>query len=62
MNEYKSSNEFITKLETKNYKIGSFDVFLDKSKALLEFNNPNKSDELLKKMPTTLRASIVGKE
>ena len=62
MNEYKSSGEFITKLETKNYKIGSFDVFLDKSKALLEFNNPNKSDELLKKMPTTLRASIVGKE
>ena len=34
MNEYKSSGEFITKLETKNYKIESFDVFLDSSKAL----------------------------
>ena len=62
MNEYKSSGEFITKLETKNYKIGSFDVFLDKSKALLETYCPDSTDELLKKLPTTLRASIVDKK
>ncbi len=34
MNEYKSSNEFISKLETKNFKIGSFDVYLDNLKDL----------------------------
>ena len=30
--EYKSSNEFIPKLYTDNYMIGSFDVYLDKTK------------------------------
>lgn len=59
MDEYKSSNEFITKLETENYKIGSFDVYIEKSKDLLKKNN---QEELLDKMPTNLRASIISKE
>ena len=36
--EYKSSGEFIPKLYTDNFMIGSFDVYLDKSKGLIEKN------------------------
>ena len=36
--EYKSSGEFIPKLYTDNFMIGSFDVYLDKSKELIEKN------------------------
>ena len=64
--EYISSNEFIKKLETKNYEIGSFDVYLEKSKELIEQNNDkikkNIDDDLLKVMPTTYRASIIDKQ
>lgn len=58
--EYKSSGEFIPKLYTDNFMIGSFDVYLDKSKGLIEKNK--NLEGLLNKMPTSLRASIVSKE
>ena len=58
--EYKSSGEFIPKLYTDNFMIGSFDVYLDKSKGLIEKNK--NLEGLLDKMPTSLRASIVSKE
>lgn len=58
--EYKSSGEFIPKLYTDNFMIGSFDVYLDKSKELIEKNK--NLEGLLDKMPTSLRASIVSKE
>ena len=61
--EYESSNEFIKKLETDNFEIGSFDVYLDKSSELMDKNKDIgfASEELLKKLPTTYRASIVSK-
>lgn len=58
--EYTSSGEFIPKLYTDNFMIGSFDVYLDKSKGLIEKNK--NLEGLLDKMPTSLRASIVSKE
>ena len=58
--EYKSSGEFIPKLYTDNFMIGSFDVYLDKSKGLIEKNK--NLEGLLDRMPTSLRASIVSKE
>lgn len=58
--EYKSSGNFIPKLYTDNFMIGSFDVYLDKSKELIEKNN-SIIPELLDDMPTSLRASIVNK-
>lgn len=58
------SENFIAKLETENYQIGSFDVHLELSKALIK-NNSNLTDEeteeILKSMPTNYRASIVDK-
>ena len=59
--EYKSSGEFIPKLYTDNFMIGSFDVYLDKAKELID-RNKYTFNELLDKMPTSLRASIVNKE
>ena len=59
--EYKSSGEFIPKLYTDNFMIGSFDVYLEKAKELIE-RNKYTLNELLDKMPTSLRASIVNKE
>ena len=58
--EYRSSGEFIPKLYTDNFMIGSFDVYLDKSKGLIEKNK--NLGGLLDKMPTSLRASIVSRE
>ena len=58
--EYRSSGEFIPKLYTDNFMIGSFDVYLDKSKGLIEKNK--NLEGLLDKMPTSLRASIVSRE
>ena len=53
---------FITKFNTKNFKIGSFDVNVAKSKELIKQNN-NLSEEqakdILSSMPTTHRASII---
>ena len=62
--KYESSNEFIKKLETDNFEIGSFDVYLEKSSELM---NKNKdigydSEKLLSMLPTTYRASIVSKK
>ena len=59
--EYKSSGEFIPKLYTDSFMIGSFDVYLDKAKELIDRNKYTLND-LLDKMPTSLRASIVNKE
>lgn len=57
--------KFISKLETKQYMIGSFDAYLDMSKSLIK-NNSNLSDEevdsILKSMPTTYRAAITDRD
>lgn len=55
---------FISKLETNKYLIGSFDAYIEDSKKLIK-NNSNitfeEVDELLKKMPTIYRAAIIDK-
>ena len=55
---------FIPKLETEKYLIGSFDAYLDTTKQLIK-NNQNLTDEevdaLLKGMPTNYRAAIVDR-
>lgn len=56
---------FITKLETNNYLIGSFDSYIEESKELLSKNKSitiEEAEVLFKKMPTTTRASIVNKK
>jgi GNAT superfamily N-acetyltransferase len=58
--EYKSSNEFIPKLYTDNFMLGSFDVYLDKSKELIE-KHIGSIPGILEDMPTSLRASVVSK-
>ena len=59
------NNSFITKLETNNYLIGSFDTYIEKTKQLI-MNNSNitkeEAETILKEMPTTYRASIVSKD
>ena len=69
--DYVRSNEFIKKLESKNFQIGSFDVYLEKSKELINsnleyFKKIKKSflseDDVLKSLPAIYRASIVDKE
>ncbi len=64
--EYISSKKFIPKLKTKNYMIGSFDVFLEQTKALMEKNinskeffGLKKDEYLLNRLPIAYRASIV---
>ena len=58
------NENFVAKLQTNKYLIGSFDAYIDLSKNLIK-NNSNISDEevdtILKGMPTTYRASIVNK-
>ena len=55
---------FITKLETEKYLIGSFDAYIEEAKQLIK-ENSNKSEEeietILKGMPTTYRAAILEK-
>lgn len=55
---------FIVKLETEKYLIGSFDAYLELSTKLIK-NNQKLNDEeveaILKSMPTTYRASIINK-
>lgn len=55
---------FITKLETDNYYIGSFDAYIEEAKELIK-SNYNITDEeaeiILKSMPTTYRAAIINK-
>lgn len=57
--------DFISKLETKKYLIGSFDAYQDVSKKLIQ-KNSNLSDEetetIFKSMPTTSRAAITNKK
>jgi len=64
--EYQSSNEFIKKLETDHYEIGSFDVFIDETSDWLKRNLPvgllPVSEDALKLFPTTYRAAIVDKK
>ena len=58
-------NNFVAKLETEKYLIGSFDAFMDKSLELTK-TNLNKTDEeaneFLKTIPTTTRAAITTKD
>ena len=58
-------DKFIKKLETDNYKIGSFDAFIDKSSELIVNKykmNEEEVSEYLKLMPTTYRASVLDKD
>lgn len=58
-------DNFICKLETLNFKIGSFDVYLDMSKELIKKNggySDEEVEELLKEFPTSYRASIIDKD
>ena len=59
------NENFIAKLQTNNYLIGSFDAFIETSKELIK-DNSNITDEeveaVLKSMPTTYRAAITNKE
>ena len=52
---------FIPKLQTEKYLIGSFDSFIDLSKKIIK-DNSNLDDDraaaILKSMPTNLRAAI----
>ena len=53
---------FITKFKTQNFKIGSFDVNIEKSKELIRKNNnleEKQAKNILSSMPTTHRASII---
>lgn len=59
------NENFISKLETNKYLIGSFDAYQESSKEVIK-NNSKLSDEevdtILKSMPTTYRAAIINKE
>lgn len=59
------NDNFITKLETNKYLIGSFDAYIETTKQLIK-NNSNITDEevetILKGMPTTYRAAIISKD
>ncbi len=58
------NKNFIVKLQTEKYIIGSFDAYLNRSKKLIK-ENSNLSDEevdiIIKSMPTTYRAAITDK-
>ena len=59
------NENFIAKLETENYLIGSFDAYIDTSKQLIKDNSEISDEEVdtvLKGMPTTYRAAITNKE
>ncbi len=58
------NENFITKLQTEQYMIGSFDAYLDTSKALIKENSKlsdEEAEEILKSMPTNYRAAIIDK-
>ncbi len=59
------NEDFITKLETNKYLIGSFDAYIETTKQLIK-NNSNITDEevetILKGMPTAYRAAITNKD
>ena len=55
---------FITKFETNNFKIGSFDAYQNISKELIKTNDSLTDEEVeqvLKSLPTTYRAAITDK-
>lgn len=59
------NQDFISKLETKHYLIGSFDTYINQSKKLIKENlktSDKKVEEILKSMPTAYRAAIVDKK
>lgn len=52
-------------METKGYFIGSFDAYINEAKMLIIKNSnitDKEANEILESMPTTYRASIVGKD
>ncbi len=58
------NNNFISKLETVNYYIGSFDANIELSKKLIMANSNisrKEADDILENMPTSYRASIMNK-
>ena len=58
------NENFITKLQTDKYLIGSFDAYIELSKELIKNNSDISSEEadaVLKSMPTTYRAAIINK-
>jgi len=59
------NKNFIPKLKTHKYLIGSFDAYIETTKQLIK-NNSNITDEqveaILKGMPTTYRAAITSKD
>ncbi len=63
--EYKSSNEFIKKIETNNYELGSFDIYLENIRNIIKTNENielEEVDQLLSTIPTQYRAAIVSKK
>lgn len=58
------NENFIAKLQTNNYLIGSFDAYIELSKELIKSNSGVSDEEvetILKSMPTTYRAAITNK-
>lgn len=58
-------SNFIPKLETLSFLIGSFDAYQDEAKELIKKNSnltDEEADAVLKSMPTTYRAAILNKE
>ncbi len=56
---------FICKLCTENFKIGSFDAYYNISRELIQKNSGyslEEAEELLKKFPTSYRATILDKD
>ena len=63
--EYASSNEFIYKLETENYYIGSFDVYLSQIREIIKSNHncdDKEAEQILSTMSPSFRAAIVSKK
>ena len=57
-------NNFISKLETKNYLIGSIDAYQEVTKKIIQKNSNlslEETERILKSMPTASRATIVSK-
>lgn len=63
--DYQSSNEFIYKLESDNFYIGSFDVYLSQIKDIIKSNHKCDDDaveQILSSMPPSFRGAIVSKK
>ena len=58
-------SNFIPKLETEKYLIGSFDAYQEEAKELIKTNSnltDEEADAILKSMPTTSRAAVLNKQ